>query len=172
MARGYRIRRARAGDVAALARLRVSMYRSMMPVPDRVARDMERGTRRFLRRALPRGEFVGWVASKDGGIVAVAGVTPRSLMPRPRAPRGGMEAYLLNVYTEPAHRRRGLARRLTCAALAWARREGAIQVSLGASPEGRPLYEGLGFVPLETAMRLVLRGPGAARRRSTSPRAP
>ena len=49
------------------------------------------------------------------------------------------------MYTEPEHRRRGLARRLMAEMIAWCRAAGLGSVSLHASDAGRPLYEALGF---------------------------
>ena len=63
---------------------------------------------------------------------------------------------IVNVYTEPAYRRRGLARRLMIAMLDWLRQQGYGTVSLHASDYGRPLYESLGF-KVTNEMRLQLR---------------
>ena len=163
MARGYRVRRAGAGDIPALVRHRVEMFRSMGRLVPREAPLLAAAFRRHLRAALPRGGYVAWVAETGGEVVAGAGVVPRRLLPRPGVPRGGVEAYLLNVFTEEAHRRRGLARRLVKAVLAWARREGAAIVSLHASDMGRSVYEGLGFVPNPREMRLRLGTPAGRR---------
>ena len=62
----------------------------------------------------------------------------------------------MNVYTEPAHRRRGLSRRLMSELIAWCRAHGITRITLHASTDGRPLYEGLGFTPTNE-MRLVLK---------------
>ena len=156
----YRIRRATRKDIPALVRHRIEMFHSMMEVPDRDAALIAAGFRRHLGKALPSGQYLGWVAECRSEIVAGAGVIPRLLLPRPRAPRGGIEAYVLNVYTEPAHRRRGLAKRLMRAVLAWARREKAVQVSLHASDAGRPVYEGLGFEAGREIGFASLRGAG------------
>ncbi len=58
---------------------------------------------------------------------------------------GARRGNILNVYTEPRSRRLGLARRLMETALDWCRDNGIRAVILHASPEGRPLYESLGF---------------------------
>lgn len=58
----------------------------------------------------------------------------------------GRHAIVLNVYTEPAWRRRGLAELLMRRVLAWAREERLDRLVLHASQEGRRLYERLGFV--------------------------
>jgi ribosomal protein S18 acetylase RimI-like enzyme len=54
---------------------------------------------------------------------------------------------ILNVYTDPRFRRRGLARQLTEAALDWCKLNAIDFVILHASPEGRSVYESLGFKP-------------------------
>jgi predicted GNAT family acetyltransferase len=63
---------------------------------------------------------------------------------------------IVNVYTEPDHRRRGLARRLMVTMLDWLRQEGYGTVSLHASDYGRALYESLGF-RATNEMRLQLK---------------
>jgi len=51
------------------------------------------------------------------------------------------------VYTDPAWRRRGVARAVMEAILAWCRRRRFTRIRLHASDLGRPLYESLGFAP-------------------------
>lgn len=58
----------------------------------------------------------------------------------------GREAYLLNMYTVPAWRARGIATALLDAMTAHARAMGLGKVWLHASDAGRPLYERIGFV--------------------------
>jgi len=57
------------------------------------------------------------------------------------SPRGN----ILNVYTGPPHRHRGLARHLMGVILDWCRANRVEIVILHSSDEGRPLYESLGF---------------------------
>ncbi len=152
----YSVRRASKKDIPVLVRHRIEMFRAMRPLKDRDAATIAATFRRHLAGALPRGEYLGWVAEHGGEVVAGAGVVTRPLLPRPWAPRGGFEAYVLNVFTEPEHRGRGVARRVMREVLAWARREGAALVSLHASDMGRPIYEGLGFKE-GCEMRLVMR---------------
>jgi GNAT superfamily N-acetyltransferase len=65
----------------------------------------------------------------------------------------------VNVYTEPAYRRQGLARELMKKVMEWCAREGVETVILHASEEGRPLYERLGF-EATNEMRLKRAGDG------------
>ena len=90
-------------------------------------------------------------ASNDSEIIAGAGLQLRELLPRPDAARErlvhGPQALVLNVYTERAWRRRGVADALMRELLRWCRGNGIESVVLHASGEGRPLYEKLGFSP-------------------------
>ena len=69
----------------------------------------------------------------------------------PGAPRGN----ILNVYTRPESRRKGLARKLMDAALAWCLLNQVRAVILHASDDDRRLYESLGFESTNE-MRVVL----------------
>jgi len=63
--------------------------------------------------------------------------------------------YLLSLYAEREFRRRGVARLIVEAAIAWCRAHGYDRVNLDASEEGKSLYETLGFKP-GYGMRLPL----------------
>ena len=80
----------------------------------------------------------------DGHVVAGGGVfvTPWLSHPGDLICR---KATVLNVYTDPEYRRRGIARKLMEAILAWCRSQGLADVFLHASHDGRPLYEQLGI---------------------------
>jgi GNAT superfamily N-acetyltransferase len=51
------------------------------------------------------------------------------------------------MYVEPDYRRRGIARQLMNAILAWARDGRVARLVLHASQDGRHLYTAMGFVP-------------------------
>ena len=118
------VQQARAEDAAVIARHRARMFSEMqLLAPERTEELMEKADR-YLRMAMPRGEYVGWLAREgDGGtIIGGAGVQVRNTLPHPRTPPGaphGREAIVLNVYTEPAWRGRGVADRLMRQVIAW-----------------------------------------------------
>jgi GNAT superfamily N-acetyltransferase len=141
----YRVRSATVDDVGAVARHRAAMFRDMGLVPDPEYATLEAGSARFLADAVSSGTYRGWIAEHDGAVVAGAGVILRPSLPRPGFPDGGSEVEVLNVYTEPHHRRRGLARVLMHAVLEWCAAQDLANVTLHASDAGRPLYESLGF---------------------------
>ncbi|MBX3027318.1 GNAT family N-acetyltransferase [bacterium] len=149
----YRLREATVADAAVVAHHRVAMFRDMNALGAADGAMLETASRRHLAAALADGSYRGWVLEDADGVVAGGGLMLRSLLPRPGYLEGGMEGYVLNVYTEPTHRRRGLARRLMAAILAWCDAARVSRVSLHASDDGRALYAALGFAPTNEMRR-------------------
>jgi GNAT superfamily N-acetyltransferase len=154
MSEGIAVRLAGVADAAVIAHHRAMMFRDMRTLNPGAVQPMLEAAERALTEWLASGDYVGWLASPEdrpGEIVGGAGAQRRKLLPRPH-PGGGLlrpgpEAIILNVYTDPAWRRRGVARTLMERAIAWAREEGIARLVLHASDDGRALYEDLGFEP-------------------------
>jgi GNAT superfamily N-acetyltransferase len=145
MTSGYSLRLATPADAATVGLHRAAMFRDMGLVAAADVSRLAAASRRALAPLIGTPEYLGWLVETEGGVVAGGALIVRRLLPRPEALAGGQEGYLLNMYTEPAHRRRGLARALVAAMLAWCDARGIRRVSLHASVEGRRLYETLGF---------------------------
>ena len=148
------IRPATADDVGCIARHRRLMFDEMGLAAGAALERVERDTRVALAHAMIEGYYRHWFAEDAGQVVAGAGVILARWLPMPQEP-ALMRATVLNVYTEPSHRRRGIARRLMRTVIDWCRGEGLAIVQLHASEDGRPLYESLGFRPTNE-MRLEL----------------
>jgi GNAT superfamily N-acetyltransferase len=155
--RGDAIRRATVADAEVIAHHRVAMFRDMGMVADDEVTPLHAAAYAFLTTALANGEYLGWVVDAYGQVIAGGGLLIRRLPPRPGSPHTDTEAYVLNVYTEPEYRRRGLARRLMQVILDWCAANAIARVSLHASDDGRGLYLTMGFSPTNE-MRLELRG--------------
>lgn len=151
-----RVRLATPADAAAIAWHRCRMFEDMGRLPAPALDELHAGTAAYLVDALARGEYVGWLASPEGeehAVVAGAGVQLRRALPHPADRPGGgagvaqgRHGIVLNVYTERAWRRRGVAELLMRQVLAWARDQRLDRLVLHASAEGRSLYERLGFL--------------------------
>ena len=157
----YRLRPATVADAAVLAAQRRAMFEALGSLQADDAAALEAATVRYLRRALPRGEFRAWLVEHRGTPVCGGGVQLRPLVPRPGHLDGRPEGLILSVWTDPAHRRRGLATRIVGAILDGCRAQGVTRVTLHASDEGRRIYERLGFRQTNE-MRLDAAGPPAA----------
>jgi GNAT superfamily N-acetyltransferase len=149
-----RIRLATVADAALLARHRADMFRDMGRLDAATYGPLAEASAEYFARAIPAGEYAAWIATPGDGSdtpIAGAGVQVRVMLPRPNetgtALTNGPEGIVLNVYTEPAWRRRGVAELLMRHLLEWSRARGLVRVVLHASAAGRPLYEKLGFVP-------------------------
>ncbi|HEX4628085.1 MAG TPA: GNAT family N-acetyltransferase [Gemmatimonadales bacterium] len=137
-----------------LARHRAGMFRDMGELSDDLTDTLIEASRAYFALAIPEGRYVAWVAeasARPGEVIGGAGVQLRELLPRP-APRGaslvrGPQGLILNVYTERAWRRRGVAEALMRELLRWCRANGIESLVLHASEDGRPLYRKLGFSP-------------------------
>lgn len=142
---GVRIRETTPEDLPLVLRHRRGMFEDM-GLRDAGSLDaMEAASRPFFDRALREGHYRGFFAVDEGGrVLAGGGVVLLEYQPHPTDPRP-RRPFIVNMYTEPDHRRRGLARRLLEAMIGWCRQEGYAVVFLHASDAGRPLYEELGF---------------------------
>ena len=150
------IRQATPADLEVILHHRQAMFWDMGSRDEKRLAGMRVSSEAFLRRALADGTYRGWLAVLADGRVAAGGgiaIVPWSGSPDDPAPRRG---WIQNVYTEPAFRHCGLARRIMETIVEWCRAEGFYAVSLHASTFGRPLYESMGFRPTNE-MRLYLR---------------
>ncbi len=151
----YGIRVATVADTPHFVKHRERMFRDMGIPADFDA--MAAAATTWLATAIPDGAYRGWVATTpDGAVVAGGGLIVIPWPPGPFSmdPRCG---FVFNVYTEPAHRKQGLGRRLMAAMHEWCRGEGIERVVLNASTFGQPMYAEMGYVvAAEPMMRIRL----------------
>jgi GNAT superfamily N-acetyltransferase len=150
----YRVRTATLDDMDTLVHHRVAMFVDMGVAVDEAT--LAPAFAEWLRREMPAGSYQAWLvdwsgeetgdgtAGSTGTPVAGAGATIIPWPPGPSYP-GDRLAFVYNVYTEPEHRRRGLARVAMDALHAWCREAGVTSVALNASVDGQPLYTALGY---------------------------
>jgi GNAT superfamily N-acetyltransferase len=149
------IRAATIGDAESIVAHRRAMFVDMGYRDGAALDSMTAAFRPWLLTRMQASEYLAWVATAaDASIVAGLGLWLMDWPPHMIGP-GARRGNILNVYTEPTHRRRGIARRLMEAALDWCRSNGIRAVILHASEDGRALYENLGFRPTNE-MRLQI----------------
>ncbi len=139
------LRRATLRDLPTLVRHRRGMFVGM-GVGSEAERD-EAGEvyARWVRDLVKARRFAAFIAVAPGGQpVASGAVWLRERQPAP-ARLGPYLPYLMSMYTDPAWRGKGIARRIVAASIAWCRTRGYHGMSLHAAPKARRLYEGLGW---------------------------
>jgi GNAT superfamily N-acetyltransferase len=161
MAVPFKIRRAELRDVEALVRMRFELLHvaAALGVPTNLSDEeweaARVATQQYFQRAFPSGEHFGVVAEGQGIVVGCGGIV---FMERPpyQGNLQGREAYLMNMYTEPAWRGKGIGSAIVAELLRCARDAGAKRVSLDAEQNARRLYARAGFHGNVEAMEILL----------------
>lgn len=145
MSDGYNIRLATPGEAPILGEMRRRMFLDMGKPDDERIRKVVQAFVPWIANSIREGRYISWVASTDTGeLVSNAGMLLIEWPPNSRD-TNPVRGYIMNVWTHPDHRRRGLARRLMEAAISEARSRQIKVTALHASDDGRALYEQLGY---------------------------
>lgn len=152
----FEIRLAGVSDAARIASHRARMFQEMGLMPEPLFETYRARCETRIREMLEIGEYIGWLACPNDSpdqIVGGVGVQLRTTLPHPvEGPVGeisvaeGRHAIIINVFSEPDWRRRGVAKLLMEQIIAWAQTERLDRLVLHASDDGRILYERLGFI--------------------------
>jgi len=154
-AAGFVVRAATIQDAAIIAQHRARMFHDMGEISTGTFDDFVAVSKDWTERALAAGEYIGWLAvpeSEPDRVIAGAGVQRRQAPPHPCRPARegafakGRHAIVLNVFTEPEWRNRGVAMALMDEVLRWARAEKLDRLVLHASEQARLLYQRMGFI--------------------------
>ena len=139
------VERATTDDIPELVELRLAyLTEDSGPLADDMADAIARDLPSYYRERLGR-DLLVYVAREGGTIASCAFLLVVRKPMSPAFPKG-RTGTVLNVYTRPAWRRRGMARALMEAMLGDAREMGLSVVELKATDDGRPLYLKVGFV--------------------------
>jgi GNAT superfamily N-acetyltransferase len=134
VAASFPIEAATAADLEALGRERVKQgWHPSLPLLSAIL-DWEQGGRVFVLRE---------------GAINPASATPVAPVATTSAIAAGLVGVVGNVVVREDYRRRGLGRVIMDAAVEWMRARGSHAALLDATPAGRPLYAGMGFVGVE-----------------------
>lgn len=161
MAIPFKIRRAELRDVEALVRMRIELLHvaAALGAPTNLSEgewdEVRAACREYFVEALPAGKYCGVVAEVDRIVVACGGIV---FMNRPpyQGNLQGREAYLMNMYTEPEWRGRGIGGAIVAELLRCAQEAGAKRVLLDAEEKARRVYAKAGFHGNVEAMEILL----------------
>lgn len=131
-------------DIELVCRHREEMFRDAGRGDD-VLLPMTEHFRQWLRPRLADGSYFGFVLCDHGVAVAGIGLMLIDWPPHPEHPADDRRGYVLNVFVEPAYRKRGLARELMALAEREFARRGVRYAVLHATEKGRPLYQAMGW---------------------------
>lgn len=145
-------KRATAEDIDLLTETRVEVLRAA----NRLSADVDMSEVRsqsheYYRQALADNSHIAYLVFQGDRVVGTGGVSFFRVMPTYHNP-SGYKAYIMNMYTHPAFRRRGIAYQTLDILVKASRERGVTAISLEATDMGRPLYEKYGFAAMNGEM--------------------
>ena len=147
------LRKATLQDINALVELRAAFLADFFGTEANP--DLLTAIRSYFQRAVPAEEFVAYVAESENRIVSIGGLIYQQQAPS-AAILSGRICYILNMYTVPAWRGRGLATAILGKLIDHAKATGCGRINLHAAIKARPIYTKAGFVAVDSEMRLDL----------------
>ncbi len=104
---------------------------------------------------MEEGTFLAWFAESNDEIIATSVL---SIIEKPPHLWNftGLEVYIMNMYTKPEWRRKGIGSVLLEKLLEEAKQRGIHQITLHTTPDGKLLYEKFGFKQGHHEMHLSL----------------
>jgi ribosomal protein S18 acetylase RimI-like enzyme len=159
----FRIRQAEATDLEVLVDLRLMFLEEVNggPAPDGLRESLHG----YFTRTLASGEFRAWLAvsnvTRDTHAEQIVGTSGLVFMSRPPSHTnlGGRDAYIMNMYTLPACRGRGIGTALFGRVLEHIETSGCEKALLHATEQGRALYEKFGFRVPDSEVEMTLKFP-------------
>jgi GNAT superfamily N-acetyltransferase len=147
-------RRAIASDIEALVQLRVAFLAEVANADpaDAALRD---ALTRYFSSTVSTGEFIAFLALADNQPIASSGMVFHHHPPA-HINLTGISAHIMNMYTAPAWRGRGIAGVLLNELIQTARQSSCPRVTLHALPKAASLYQRAGFVLTNDEMKLEL----------------
>ena len=148
-------RRAGSHDRELLTRLRLEVLRAANGLEEDV--DLSRPeleSRRYYETCFLEDSHAAWLVFDGEEVVGTGAVSFYQVMPTYHNP-SGKKAYIMNMYTRPDYRRRGIAHRVLELLTAEAEMRQIDAVTLEATAAGRPLYEAFGFTAMRDEMELL-----------------
>lgn len=138
-------RRAEPSDLDLLVTSRISFLMDSMGTTDDAHLNLLKETlTTYFEKHLEERRFISWLAFDEDLLVATSGLCFYTLPPSLKNPTGKV-AYVMNMYTKPEYRNKGIAKALFEKVVKEARELGYKKICLHATEMGRPVYEKFGF---------------------------
>ena len=140
-------RRANINDIEILVDYRIQFLNELYNHPENGETEILRNTlRQYFSEAIPSKNFIAWLAEYDGKIIGTSGMVVWRIPARYGGLEYGRLGYILNLYTIPEARRKGICTRLLNELIKEAKSLGLKYLHLHASQEGISIYRKAGFV--------------------------
>ena len=143
-------------DISILVSTRVEVLKAANLLDD--STDMSRvenESYNYYKKALSNNTHTAFLVYDEEKIIGAGGVSYYQVMPTYHNPTGE-KAYIMNIYTSPDYRRKGIAYKTLDLLVKDAKSRGTIEITLESTDMGRPLYEKYGFKDMSSEMKLQI----------------
>ena len=150
----FNYKRAGTEDIELLVKVRLEVLRAANHLSDDTQMAfVEQQSREYYEEFLQTGTHVAYLVFHEEKIIGAGGISFFRVMPTWHNPTG-WKAYIMNMYTTPDYRRKGIAYHMLELLKEKEKNRGIKHISLEATDMGRPLYERYGFVSMNDEMEL------------------
>ena len=141
-------------DLEILTDTRIEVLRAANQLDDTVdMSEVKEKSYEYYQNALKNDTHLAYLIFDKDIFVGTGGISYYQVMPTYHNP-SGKKAYIMNMYTKPEYRRKGIAIKTLDLLVSDAKAKGITAISLEATAMGQPLYEKYGFVKMENEMEL------------------
>lgn len=112
---------------------------------DRETMELRKNTRKYLEKAMRSESFIAFLAYDKGKVVASGGMEIREVTPRYGSISRGLMGYIMNMYTLPSYRNRGIGTEILDLLKEEAKEREVGFLHLHASRDGDSIYRRGGF---------------------------
>ena len=149
-----RYKKATIEDLDLLVDMRIKVLRAANMLSEETdMSEVRRCSYRYYKEALCNGSHTAYLVFDGNNVIGTGGASFFQVMPTYHNP-SGRKAYIMNMYTDPVYRRRGVAYKTLDLLVRDIRKCGVSAISLEAIEMGKPLYEKYGFVKMQNEMEL------------------
>lgn len=150
-------KKASLSDVELLAKTRIEVLRAtnkLNPVIE--IKKLEKETRRYYEKSLTEDTHVAYLVFDNSRFIGSGGICFYQVMPS-YYNQNGLRGNIMNMYTSPDYRRRGIAYHTLDLLVEVAREREVNIITLESTDSSRLLYEKYGFRGLDNEMQLIER---------------
>ena len=115
--------------------------------------DFEKETGKYYKTALENNNHTAILVFDEDKFIGAGGIDYYTVMPSYHNPTG-KTAFIMNIYTDPQYRRKGIAFKVLDMLVKDANDRGVKNIILDSTKMGRPLYERYGFKYITDYMEL------------------
>lgn len=133
-------------DIDILTETRIQVLRAANKLSrDIDMSDVKKQSYDYYKKALYDGTHIAYLIFDGSRFAGAGGVSFFQVMPTYHN-SSGRKAYIMNMYTDPEYRRKGIAYKTLDMLIRDTKNKGITDISLETTDMGRPLYERYGFV--------------------------